>query len=111
MTDEKFKKGCSLYIISDRSSKVIKYMIGSNEDNGFNPKNSLENILSQKRVLYPNMRLDFLIYTKECELVKKCLEVKYCKNYRNGWVCDVELEELIESVESLFEFLDLDLND
>ena len=108
---EKFKNGSTLYIISDRSSPVLKYMIGCNEDSGINPQNSLENTLFQKRVLYPNMRLDFLIYTKDCELVKKCLDLKYRENNRNGWVCDVELEELIESVENLFQFLQLDLGD
>ena len=110
MEVEKFKKGSTLYIISDRSSPVLKYMIGYNHDIGFT-ENSLENILSEKRVLYPNMRLDFLIYNKDSELVKKCLDLKYRENNRNGWVCDVDLEELIDSIENLFQFLELDLDD
>ena len=109
--EEKFKKGSSVYIISDRSSPILKYMIESNHDNGFNPKNSLENKLFEKRVLYPNMRLDFLIYTKHCQIIQKCLDVKYRKNYMIGWVCDIDLEEIIETIETLFEFLDLDLED
>jgi hypothetical protein len=108
--EEKFKKGSCLYIISDRSSSNKKYMIETNEDSGFNPKNSLENKLFEKRVLYPNMRLDFLLYTKDCEIIKKCLDIKYRKNYMIGWVCNIDLEEIIESIETIFEFLELDLD-
>lgn len=108
---QEFKKGNTLYIISDSSSPNKKYMIECNQDNGLNPKNSLENKLFEKRVLYPNMRLDFLLYTKDCEIIQKCLHVKYRKNYMIGWVYDIDLEEIIETIETLFEFLDLDLED
>jgi hypothetical protein len=108
---QEFKKGNSLYIISDRSSPDKKYMIECNEDDGFNPKNNVENKLFEKKVLYPNMRLDFLLYTKDCKIIKKCLDIKYRKNYMIGWVFHIDLEEIIESIETLFEFLHLDLDD
>jgi len=69
----------------------------------------LENVLMKKRELYPNMRLEFLIYTKYSLLVKDCLYIKYKETNILDWIHNVDLEELIESIEQLFEFLNLEL--
>ena len=92
MEIEKFKRGFSIYIISDRSSPNKKFMIDDNQD--YNPgdiSSIFENVLTKKRVLYPNMRLEFLIYTKYCEVIKKCILLKYKKKLILGWICDIDL--------------------
>ena len=55
------------------------------------------------------MRLEFLIYTKYSSLIKECLLIKYKETNVLDWIHDVDLEELIESIEQLFEFLNLEL--
>ena len=110
METEKFKRGFSIYIISDRSSPSKKFMIDDNQDYNLGDISTIfENVLTKKRVLYPNMRLEFLIYTKYCEVIKKCILLKYEKKLILGWIFDIDLEEIIESIEHLFEFLDLEL--
>jgi hypothetical protein len=99
----KFKKGNNIYIISDRSSIHKKFMIDSNTEE------ELENVLMKKRELYPNMRLEFLIYTKYSLLIKDCLYIKYKETNILDWIHNVDLEDLIESIEQLFEFLNLEL--
>jgi len=103
MDESKFKKGNNIYIISDRSSIHKKFMIDDNTEEEF------ENVLLKKRALYPNMRLEFLIYTKHSSLIKTCLLVKYKESIILDWIHGIDLEEIIDSIEQLFELLDLEL--
>ena len=100
----KFKKGPVFYIISDTDSKNTKYKPGI-ETVDINIR------LAQHRSTTPCIKLEFLIYTKDCSLIEKTVLKRYeTKRYHlnHEWIYDVEIDHIIKSVKTQLDFMSID---
>ena len=100
----KYKKGSGFYIITDMESNVIAVKPGID-------KVDVNVRLQQHRSTKPDIKLEYLIYTKDCSLVEKAILARY-KDYRkfqnHEWIYNVSVEELISSVKTFLSFSNIE---
>ena len=100
----KFKKGSSFYIISDLDGKSVKFKPGFEGVDVFTR-------LQQHRSTMPGCKLEYLIYSKDADLVERSV-LKRFENKRNianhEWVFDVDVETIINSTKGIMSMLGID---
>jgi hypothetical protein len=99
-----FKEGPVFYIISDNDSKTAKFKPGI-EGSDINRR------LAEHRSTTPEIKLEYLIYTKDNILLEKNILKRYNvkRTYQNHeWIYEVTREHLIDSVKVLLEFLNIE---
>jgi hypothetical protein len=99
----KFKIGAVFYIISDLESGVKKLKPGF-EGVDINIR------LQQHRSSFPACKLEYLLYSSDSHLIEQSILKRFekCRKFLNHeWCYDVELKELIASVETVVKFLDI----
>ena len=96
----KFKQGPVFYIISDNESKTLKYKPGI-ETVDINIR------LAQHRSTTPGIKLELLVYTKDCAFIEKGMLSRYKTkrdHLNHEWIYDVCLENIITSTKTLLTF-------
>ena len=100
----KFKKGSSFYIISDLDGKSVKFKPGFEGVDVFTR-------LQQHRSTMPGCKLEYLIYSKDADLVEKNV-LKRFESKRSianhEWVFDVDVETIINSTKGIMSMLGID---
>ena len=100
----KFKKGPIFYIISDDDSKSIKFKPGIDGV-------SVNERLRQHRSTEPATKLEYLIYTKDNDILEKNILKRYKvkRTYQNHeWIFNMSKEHIINSVKFLLDFLNIE---
>ena len=99
----KFKQGPVFYLISDSDSKSVKYKPGI-ETVDINVR------LQQHRSTTPCIKLEMLIYTKDCSLLEKNILTRYKTNRKyinHEWIYEVSKEHIITSIKTQLDFLEI----
>ena len=99
----KFKKGPVFYIISDTESNCIKFKPGIETEN-------INIRMAAHRSSFPGVKLEYLIYTKDCALLEKSILKRYKskRNFKNHeYIYDIDKKHIIDSVKTLLEFLSI----
>jgi hypothetical protein len=100
----KFKKGPIFYIISDGDSKSIKFKPGIDGV-------SVNERLRQHKSTEPATKLEYLIYTKDNDILEKSILKRYKvkRTYQNHeWIFNMSKEHIINSVKILLDFLNIE---
>lgn len=99
-----FKEGPVFYIISDNDSKTIKFKPGI-EGTDINRR------LAEHRSTTPEIKLEYLIYTKDNAIIEKNILKRYkvTRLYQNReWIYEIKKEHIIDSVKVLLDFLNIE---
>ena len=100
----KFKKGPSFYIISDLDGKSLKFKPGFEGVDVFTR-------LKQHRSTMPGCKLEFLIYSKDSDLLEKTV-LKRFESKRNvvnhEWIFDIDVEHIVKSTKGIMSFLGIE---
>ena len=99
-----FKEGPVFYIISDNDSKSIKFKPGI-EGCDINRR------LAEHRSTTPEIKLEYLIYTKDNLIIEKNILKRYKvkRIYQNHeWIYEITKDNIIESVKVLLDFLNIE---
>jgi hypothetical protein len=90
----KFDKGDVFYIISDIDGKSVKYKVGVS--------NNINSRLQQHRSTTPGIKLEYLIYLEDPDLVEQTILTRYrdARKYLNHeWIYDTNILEIIHAAE------------
>jgi len=99
----KFKQGPVFYLISDSDSKSVKYKPGI-ETVDINVR------LQQHRSTTPCIKLEMLVYTKDCSLMEKNILTRYKTkrdHINHEWIYGISKEHIITSIKTQLEFLEI----
>lgn len=100
----KFKKGGCFYIISDIDGKSTKFKPGFEGVD-------IDVRMQQHRSTMPGCKLEYLIYTKDAELVEKSV-LKRFESKRifanHEWVYDVDVNYIIKSTRTILDVLNIE---
>jgi len=99
-----FKEGPVFYIISDDDSKTIKFKPGV-EGTDINRR------LAEHRSTTPEIKLEYLIYTKDNAIIEKNILKRYkvTRVYQNReWIYEIKKEHIIDSAKVLLDFLNIE---
>ena len=102
----KFKKGTCFYIISDswREMDNIKYKIGKTND--------INHRLQNYRTSMPELKIHFLVYSDNDDLIEKCMTERYNKNLidnNHEYISNISINHLMSSVKHLVDFLHMNI--
>ena len=108
----KFKKGACFYIISDAESCLCtdncirknKYKVGI-DGKDINLR------LQQHRTDIPTLKIEYLAYTEDCDLLEKSILKKYREKltpFKNHeWIYGIKIEEILENVGKITDLLEM----
>lgn len=99
----KFKKGNCLYIIRDQWREKEYLKIGYTDN--------INTRLQTYRTSMPDVKIEFLVYLTENNVLEKCLKLRYAtklvqKNHE--YVIDATVEQLVKSINSLTKYLNIE---
>jgi len=100
----KFKKGSSFYIISDLDGKSVKFKPGFEGVDVFVR-------LQQHRSTMPGCKLEYLIYSKDADLVEKAVLKRFDSKRtitNHEWIFDVDVETMIKATRGIMSLLGID---
>jgi len=100
----KFKKGAAFYIISNLDSKTIRCKPGFD---GFD----IYSRLAQHRSTEPACKLEFLIYTKDADLVEKAVLTRFTSKRwvaNHEWLFDIDVNIVIKHTRTILDILNID---
>jgi len=100
----KFKKGPVFYIISDNENNCLKFKPGIETV-------SVNKRMESHRSTIGGIKIEYLIYTNNCELIEKNILTMYKdkKLYKNHeWIYNVNKDHIINSVKTLLTLLGIE---
>ena len=100
----KFKKGPSFYIISDLDGKSVKFKPGFEGVDVFTR-------LQQHRSTMPGCKLEYLLYSKNADLVEKNVLTRFESKRtiaNHEWIFDVDIESIIKSTRGIMSVLGIE---
>jgi hypothetical protein len=100
----KLKKGPSFYIISDLDGKSMKFKPGFEGVDVFTR-------LQQHRSTMPGCKLEFLIYSKDADMVERAI-LKRFESKRNianhEWIFEVDIDSIIKATRGIMSVICID---
>ena len=100
----KFKKGSSFYIISDLDGKSVKFKPGFEGVDVFTR-------LQQHRSTMPGCKLEYLIYSKDADLVEKAVLKRFDSKRtitNHEWIFAIDVENMIKITRGIMSVLGID---